>query len=277
MQVICGILKHLCTVSYQVKFVKAKDDDDVGSSRQKKKIQGMTFVKASNDFSSVDITESQSLHKQVENIQMTDANASLPGNNDELIAHFNMLGACIRSGGRKFSDPVQHLDTMVQYTKMCLGVECKIRNNGKHLCEVSINDVFISSAEGLTEAGAERAAFESALTSLKKPYMQLLNLGPNMCELHTSDLPILGEGTGFPAPARPAASSLSSGFSANIVHRAINPHQHKRKGKKKFPRNKPLEQFILLEPLRGNYDVNAVSILHESGAFNKVPVNFDFQ
>ncbi|XP_055898302.1 uncharacterized protein LOC106050132 isoform X2 [Biomphalaria glabrata] len=140
------------------------------------------------------------------------------------------------------------------------------------ICHVFLNDIKIASGEGF---GARCHAYEAALQKIFMPYLRLVNLDdPSSAELHASVTPF--------SPDSQKVDTLSPTFNSEKVEtntakkRQEDSTNNEDDNLNYFREFKPIEDFVIVEPLMPDTENRPTCTLGRSASFNQMIVEYDY-
>ncbi|XP_055896902.1 uncharacterized protein LOC129928137 isoform X3 [Biomphalaria glabrata] len=153
----------------------------------------------------------------------------------------------------------------------------KKKNNNPVICHVFLNGIKIASGEEYEMKNARIHAYEAALQKIFMPYLRLVNLDdPSSAELHASVTPFSSDSQRVDTLS-PTLNSEKVETNTAKKRREDSTNNDLLNLKQHFFREfKPIEDFVIVEPLMPDSENRPTCTLERSASFNQMIVEYDY-
>ncbi|BFZ05853.1 hypothetical protein BsWGS_08892 [Bradybaena similaris] len=161
-----------------------------------------------------------------------------------------------------------------------------LKSNNTYLCYVFVDRVSVASGRGLKIKEAKTNAYEAALQKILMPHIRINKIDPESSELEGSKEPFVSpppEPSEVPLPksaAKVPPSAVVAPPKTNTIREI--PSQQKESNrvsaclKRRLDEQKPLEDFVIVEPLVPVPDCTPAHTLRRSADFNHMLLEYEY-
>ncbi|CAG5124277.1 unnamed protein product, partial [Candidula unifasciata] len=160
------------------------------------------------------------------------------------------------------------------------------RSNSTYLCYVFVDRVSVGSGRGLKIKDAKTNAYEAALQKILMPHVRINKVDPESSELEASMEPFLSpppepspvplqKGVAKPPPSTPVAPPKTNTIK-EISSQQKESNLESGCLKRRLDEQKPVEDFVIVEPFTPTPDCTPAHTLRRSADFNHMLLEYEY-